>query len=297
MEKAFHEINLDIRGPLTWIMAPLSKPDRQTSPPFVITECGKFYANSGFFYRREGRDGFLLLYVQSGKGLLKYNSGEYELLPGQIAIIDCYQHHEYRTFDGAEGTWIFYWLHFSSDNMFFYTNLLYRESYTLFNLGDEPALIFEDILENLPYGEPEILLLLNDCLYKIITLMMKAARLEKSVRDRIPAVKENVRDVVDYIKSSYWQPLGLEDLAKQSNMSKFHFIRSFKEVTGMTPYQYLTTERMNAAKILLQTTDMKVSEISIMVGFADESNFIKKFKSMMGVTPKSYRLNTDSRVR
>ena len=59
----------------------------------------------------------------------------------------------------------------------------------------------------------------------------------------------------------------------------------------MTPYRYMIIERVNVAKKLLQTTEMKISEISLMVGFADQGNFIRTFKSIVEVTPKTYRLN------
>ena len=60
---------------------------------------------------------------------------------------------------------------------------------------------------------------------------------------------------------------------------------------NMTPYRYLTVERITVAKQLPQTTDLKVSEVSVMVGFRDDGNFIRAFKSINGMTPQLYRSN------
>ena len=60
----------------------------------------------------------------------------------------------------------------------------------------------------------------------------------------------------------------------------------------MTPHNFLITERINEAKVHLQTTNMSIHEISIMVGFKSESNFISKFKAIYNTTPQAYRQQT-----
>jgi len=121
--------------------------------------------------------------------------------------------------------------------------------------------------------------------------MTKASKIEKSSKSREFTNNDIMKKAVDYITINHWQPLVLENVAKQFGISKFHYLRLFKEFTGMTPYRYMIIERVNVAKKLLRTTEMKISEISLMVGFADEGNFIRTFKSISGITPKNYRLN------
>ena len=121
--------------------------------------------------------------------------------------------------------------------------------------------------------------------------MIEQSTSAKSGKTKELTNNEAIKKAVDYIKINHWQPLVLEDVAKQFGMSKFYFLRLFKDFTGMTPYRYMIIERVNMAKKLLQTTNMKISEISLMVGFADEGNFIRTFKSISGMTPKMYRLS------
>lgn len=289
MQEGFQENNLDIGGRLTWQMAPMFEIITHPMPPFVIIESGIFNARPKFFSRREGRDGFLILYTQSGKGLLKYKDGEYELLPGSTVLIDCRLRHEYRTYDDIDGNWFFYWIHFACEYMNFYTQVIYGDSYTLLRLGGDPIHIIETVLKNLQYVSPEKLLLLSDCVYKLLMLMTEAARVEKSNREKPTATKEMLKKAVEYIKENYWMPLDLDDLAKRFKISKYHFIKVFKEYTGMTPYTFLITERVNVAKILLHTTDLSIAAICRTVGFKSETNFINKFKAIYKETPQAYR--------
>ena len=288
---------MDIGGRLIWTMAPVFEIAKRSTPPFVVSESGKFFARSKFLSRREGRDGYLLLYTQAGTGLLKYRGGEYELHPGSIALIDCNLLHEYRTFDDAEGRWTFYWLHFYCASTDFFMQMIYRDSFFVLDLGEAPPQIFDAVLKNLPYSDSDSLLKNSESVHRLLLKMIEATGIPKKPQGKEAATTSNaanegmIKEAVEYIKTNYWQPLAAEDVAKRFGLSKFHFIRVFKEGTGMTPHRFLIAERVNAGKMLLQTTDLKIFEISIMTGFADEAHFIRTFKSILGTTPKAYRLS------
>ena len=289
--EAFQENNLDIGGRLIWMMAPVFEIAKRDTPPFIVAESGKFFARPKFFSRREGRDGYLLLYTQAGKGLLKYKGGEYKLLKGSIALVDCNLPYEYRTFDNLDGNWTFYWLHFYSESANFFMRMIYGDSFSVIDLGEAPPQIFDAVLKNLPYSDPENLLALNESVHHLLTQMIETAGVPKTKQGKDATNKKMIKEAVEYIKTNYWQPFVLEDVAKHFGSSKFHFIRVFKEITGVTPYRFLIVERVNVGKKLLQTTDFKIFEISVMTGFADEGHFIRTFKSISGVTPKAYRLS------
>ena len=290
MQENYQENNLDIGGRLIWRMAPMFEITTRPMPPFVIEESGAFNARAQFFSRREGRDGFLILYTQSGKGLLKYKGDEYELMPGSAVLIDCRLRHEYRTYDDTDGAWSFCWLHFNSVHMDFYTQVIYAESYCPLRLGGDPLHIIDTVFNNLHHGTPEKLMLLSDCINKLLLLMAEAANADKEKRERPTATKEMLREAAEYIKDNYWATdLSLDKVAVRFNISKFRLINVFKEYTGMTPHSFLITERVNAAKIHLQTTDLTISAISVMVGFKSETNFINKFKAVYKQTPQAYR--------
>ncbi len=96
--------------------------------------------------------------------------------------------------------------------------------------------------------------------------------------------------VICYIDDNMKSPLSLEELADKANLSKFHFCRTFKKYTGLTPKKFISLRRVERAKILLkQNEDMNVSMVAYEVGFCDVNSFIKTFRMITGTTPYSYK--------
>jgi AraC-like DNA-binding protein len=94
------------------------------------------------------------------------------------------------------------------------------------------------------------------------------------------------RDLVD---SRYAEPLDLEALARAAHVSSRHFSRSFRRTFGETPYQYLLTRRIERARHLLRTTDLRIAEICLAVGFTSVGSFTTTFRRHLGVSPSAYR--------
>jgi AraC-like DNA-binding protein len=81
----------------------------------------------------------------------------------------------------------------------------------------------------------------------------------------------------------------LEQLAEVAGLSKYHFLRQFSQVVGMTPGAYLRTLRLCHAARKLRTTDMPILEVALSVGFADHPSFSRAFARYMGMTPSEYQ--------
>lgn len=72
-------------------------------------------------------------------------------------------------------------------------------------------------------------------------------------------------------------------------MSRYHFLRTFRRLVGMTPHQYVLRTRMNLAAVRLRLSDESVSAIAFAAGFSDLSTFNHRFRTLMGVNPSRYR--------
>ena len=79
----------------------------------------------------------------------------------------------------------------------------------------------------------------------------------------------------------------MTEVAKVSNMSAFHFFRSFKQAFGVTPYRYLLNNRLEFSKSLLRKK-IPVKEIAKMCGFADIFSYSKAFKKAFGISPSAF---------
>ena len=81
----------------------------------------------------------------------------------------------------------------------------------------------------------------------------------------------------------------MTELSSELGMSRVHLYRRFKDLTGITPKDYMKETRLKAAAILLDGNRYTVSEVAYQVGFNTPSNFTASFKSFYGISPKEYK--------
>lgn len=97
-----------------------------------------------------------------------------------------------------------------------------------------------------------------------------------------------MEQVCDYIEEHYTETISLADLSVVSGLNKYTLLRNFTMERGITPYQYLSTIRVNHGKRLLEQGRSPM-ETALEVGFSDQSHFTRFFKNFIGITPKLYQ--------
>lgn len=95
----------------------------------------------------------------------------------------------------------------------------------------------------------------------------------------------------DYIYCNYNKQLCLKTIAENSCLSVNHLLRTFKQVFGETPHQFLTKLRLKRASYLIKNTTYSLKDIVSEVGFENPSSFIRLYKSYYENTPSRVRLN------
>jgi AraC family transcriptional regulator len=106
-----------------------------------------------------------------------------------------------------------------------------------------------------------------------------------------PTAREarRVGEAIRFIESNAAGSLQLKDLAAAAGVSKYHFLRVFRRLTGLTPYQYLLSVRMRRAARGLVSSRRPVLEVALDSGFGDLSTFNKRFRETFGATPTQFR--------
>ena len=101
--------------------------------------------------------------------------------------------------------------------------------------------------------------------------------------------QKRVAEAVRRIELDADGPISLSALADETATSPYHFLRIFRQVAGMTPYQFLLKTRLHRAAVRLRMSDDAVSAIAYDAGFNDLSTFNRRFRRVMGETPSQYR--------
>ena len=100
---------------------------------------------------------------------------------------------------------------------------------------------------------------------------------------------QTLRNVLEYLNRHFSQAISFQELCELHNINGSYLSQLFKKELGITFTAYLTQLRMNRAKELLKTTNLRISEISDALGYDYYFNFTKLFKKEVGMTPKEYR--------
>jgi AraC-like DNA-binding protein len=95
--------------------------------------------------------------------------------------------------------------------------------------------------------------------------------------------------MVKLMHSSYGRPMGLEEVAQAAHMSPSSASRFFRRTTGTTITSYLNVLRVNAACVLLRDTDRRIADIAADCGYANLSNFNRRFLEIKKTSPRAYR--------
>jgi AraC-like DNA-binding protein len=104
---------------------------------------------------------------------------------------------------------------------------------------------------------------------------------------RMPTERAITRRAREYIDAHFDTDVSLSRLAATCDRSPYHLARAFSEDVGLPPHCYLHAVRIRRARELLDA-DVPISEVSIAVGYADQSHLTHRFKRLLGITPAQY---------
>jgi len=96
--------------------------------------------------------------------------------------------------------------------------------------------------------------------------------------------------VIEFISSHFAEPLTLEQLAAEACISKYHFVRLFRDRVGQSPHRYLAEIRLDAAQRMLISSELSIAEIALECGYSTATHFSTAFARRVGMSPTSFRM-------
>ena len=262
--------------------------------PLFVGSCGTYRLITRPLlptHRPRGRLDFQLLYIAAGKAQFYFQGVERIVPAGHMVIYRPKEEQKYRYY-GADQTEVF-WVHFTGNNV---RNIMRQygiaDSEQVIRTGTslEFTRIFTQMIQEMQLRREnyeELLVLLLRQLFILIHRQM-----HQPPKARNSFLEKEIHLAVQHFQERYNTELSIDGYASSRGMSTSWFIRSFKEITGVTPMRYILTLRIANAQSLLENTDYTVAEISRIVGYDDQLYFSRLFKKQNGVSPSEFRLRS-----
>jgi len=195
--------------------------------------------------------------------------------------------------DIASETATFTYIQFNISDFLKNTNTLYIHNkdnvkYYIDKNHKDLSALFEDIFDEYTGQKENYEIYIHSCILKLIVYMSRLniiniRKLSGNNADDI------VYNTIKYLHKNYNQPLTLDKISEEFNISKYHLSHIFKNITGSTIMEFLTSIRFSHIEALLIKTNKNVSQIAYECGFTSIQHFNKVFKKIKGLSPTQYR--------
>lgn len=241
----------------------------------------------GHSMSRSRHDDCLLIYCVDGCGKLNAGLKSYKITTGDFILLPKDEIHSYLA--DNKTPWSIYWLHCEGQLIDeFITPLKKLSRHPVLQLGLHSRLIsdFEALLDLRQSTQLfESYLHSSSLLRQLlthITLLHTQARHHFDKTFDMDAIQSLMLRCVH-------ETLDIDTLAATANLSKFHFIKRYKALTGSTPINDFIRMKIERACHLLDITDQRISEIAWTLGYEDAYYFSRAFRNVMGISPSQYR--------
>lgn len=260
-----------------------------------ITDIG-YYPHATYHYRERTSpiDQYVLIYCVKGSGRYSVNGKQYEVKANQYFILPAMTPHAYAS--NNDDPWTIYWIHFRGNLARYYADGTEAPITVTSNISSRIAdrnEIFEDIFLTLSDGYTIENLRYTTSLLHFYLGSLRYLPLYRKFHKRAIENEEQTHAITNaalkYMEENIERQITLQDLAQYTGYSASHFSAIFKSNTGHSPLSYFNILKIKKACELLDTTDMKINQISCKVGIDDSYYFSRLFTKTIGISPKKYR--------
>jgi AraC-like DNA-binding protein len=260
-----------------------------------ITDIG-FYPKASYHYRKrttQEASQYILIYCTEGEGWFEWNGQVQKVGANQVFILPKGQAHRYGCKRSA--SWTIYWIHFDGKLAGFFAEGFEKPLQVdpeKDSRIEERFRLFEELFATLKngYSRNNLEFSSSALVYFLGTLKYLSTYRAGNPSEHVETQRDVADEAIHYMRENVHKRLKLNDIARFVGYSSSHFSTLFQEKTGHAPHNYFNHLKIQEACHYLDFTEMKVNQISLLMGFDDPFYFSRIFTKTMGVSPSEYRL-------
>lgn len=256
--------------------------DNRVYNQFNIDLTGITYPDPHYYVERKKSKVYCLEYIIDGEGTVHVDDAVIYPSKGDVYILPMGHHHRY--YSSRVHPWEKMWMNVSGplcDSLF---NIYHLDGVLLVKNLDVKEL-FQRFLSICEQKDLSVNILFQQCALVFHEII---AKISLHLYDT-PITKNAVAYIIkEYIDQHIYDKFSVNALAKVACLSPSQLNRVFKKAFLQTPYDYILSQKIETAKLLLSNANISVKQIAFKLNFADEHYFSNSFKSRTGFSPKSY---------
>jgi AraC-like DNA-binding protein len=268
-------------------------PELRTTLPAFIHSAG--YREDIGPSADQGKNGLEVALIQhtlSGRGRVSYEGNELVAEAGQTLLLA--SPHDHRHSVGEGDRWEYFYIALGGHEAVRGIREIVDRTGPLLRLPeDSPALMrVTDACMAAVEGQLDSPYRASELAYGIVMglLSENVMQGERPVgKHTNPSVPSFIPAVEEFCRLNFARPIGVDDMARVANMSRFHFSRVFEKARGTPPGRYLARLRLEEAMRLVSAGGTTVKEVAHRCGYGDANYFCKVFRKSFGVSPGAFR--------
>ena len=265
--------------------------------PVHLLDIGKCKMPDDWKHYKRTCDHYIMYIVTEGKFYLKVEDKKYEFESGSVFLMKDNLPHE----GFKEHAVIFYWLHFSFDNIRIvseeqakkymthshniHNKILFPEAFTMEHVENSIIFINQTLHFNASLKKQNQLT--NYLSTTTLILLSNLYLSKKPLNDQV--LNRRLTDICKYIDGNGRDNLDLKQIANTFNYNPQYLSKVFKYHIGISLKEYVIQSKLRNAEYMLLSTDNTIATIAKTCGYNNEFYFMRLFKKKYGITPSHYR--------